>query len=234
MWDKGKRRAKQWPSPPHPLLVPSPASAPAKLGTAWEVSSCPLHLLCCCPVPLHICLLSQEPDLRVGKCCVNSSPALEWGMTASLGLGAGVAAAWAFCRGWQSVTCLPVPSKEVHVGLSALLSWEAAGEEQAMQLCISRFIAHFSGWGWQHLHKTLTWGCLLVQISLLHRKTSEKCMSIFKVRCNLLRNLEKMSISFQHVKNLTRRRQSQLSHWDLLEATAKGSFGHPNASGISW
>lgn len=95
-------------------------------------------------MPLCIYLVSQEPDLQIGKCCANCSPALEWGMTASLGLGAEVAAAWAVCSGWQRVT-FPHPLQEAALCLSALVSWEAAGEDQAMQLFTSRFITHISG-----------------------------------------------------------------------------------------
>lgn len=39
-----------------------------------------------------------------------------------------------------------------------------------------------------------------------------------------------MSISFHHVKNLMRRRQSQLSHCGLLEATAKSRWLWPSQS----
>lgn len=121
----------QCPSTSHTLLHPQPCLCSCKTGNCMRGFFLPPHLLCCFPVPLHICLVSQEPDLRIGKCCVNSSLALGWGITASLGLGAGVAAAWALCSGWQRVTFLPVPSKEVHPCLSALVSWEAAGEDQA-------------------------------------------------------------------------------------------------------
>lgn len=93
-------------------FAPSPTSAPAKQGTTGEISSRPSALLLRYPVPLQICLVSRGPDLRVGKCCVNTSPALGRGMTVSPALGEGAAGACVLCsrfstRSWVAVCDLP-------------------------------------------------------------------------------------------------------------------------------
>lgn len=92
--------------------IPSPTSAPAKWRTTGGIPSHPSALLH--SVPLQMCLVSREPDLWVGKFCLNAPSTLGWGMTEWL------APVWpavgfpAGC-GWQCGTC---PLRE---GVSASL-----------------------------------------------------------------------------------------------------------------
>lgn len=88
----------QCPSTSRPLLCPQTRPCSCKAGNCIRGFFLPPAS----SVLLHIYLVSQGPDLRVGKCCANNSPALEWGMTASLALEAGVAPACALCSGSSS------------------------------------------------------------------------------------------------------------------------------------
>jgi len=95
-------------------FAPSPTSAPATQGTTGEISSHPSALLLHYPTPLQVCLVSREPDLWVGKCSGNTSPALGQGMTASPPwerewlVPAFSAAGFPAGRGWWCATCFHV------------------------------------------------------------------------------------------------------------------------------
>lgn len=71
---KGKGREKRAAARCYPLL-------PLQRGHLQKTFL--LAPLLCCLVTLQICLVSGGSDLQVGKCCVNTSPAMGGGATAS-------------------------------------------------------------------------------------------------------------------------------------------------------